>query len=258
VNAGSPPEGFDFRGNAALGDYLASLSNVHCEEIGESRGGQALYGLIMGRGHRRISIIAGSHADEPVGPATAQALPLHWASSPLLEEFTFCIVPQMNPDGADANRAWFNDAPDLVHYLRHARREAPGDDVEFNFDVGGRPENRCAMEFLHSCAPFEAHFSLHGMAFGEGAWYLICNEWQDRTRSLRERIVRCTHARGLPLHDIDRKGEKGFTRIAPGFCTTPASDAMQAHFERQGDAKTAAKFKRSSMEYAQFLGGDPL
>ena len=245
-----------FRGNEALRAHLGVLHLASMEVIGQSRRGQDLFGITFGTGPRRVSIIAGSHADEPVGPATAQALPLILEESPLLEQYTFVVVPQINPDGADDNRAWFSEPPDLVRYAAGTVREPPGDDIEFGFGEDGRPENLAAMDFLSEHAPFVAHFSLHGMAFAEGAWYLICREWGDRTEGLRERLAARTAALDMPLHDIDRGGEKGFHRIAPGFCTTPTSTGMKAFF--QDDPEMAARFLPSSMEFVQSLGGDPL
>ncbi len=50
------------------------------------------------------------------------------------------------------------------------------------------------------------------------------------------------------LHDVDRSGEKGFYRLAEGFCSRPDGGAMRKHFMDQGDSETAAKFHASSME----------
>jgi hypothetical protein len=139
-------------------------------------------------------------------------------------------------------------------------REQPGDDIEFGFsdEAGARPENRAAARYLKRHAPFAAHFSLHGMAYAEGAWFLLCREWAGRSGPLMDALVSlCRHV-GLPLHDIDRKGEKGFVRIRSGFATTPTSTAMRAFFEQRDDPVTAAKFLPSSMEYVAGLGGDPL
>ncbi len=229
--------------------------------IGESRAGRPVYGYTLGNGPRRVSIVAGSHADEPVGPMTAQALPVILAEAfpETLEQFSFRVVPQINPDGAARNRAWFHDPPEFVAYTKQAVRELPGDDVEFGF--GGpepRPECRAAMAFLEAGAPYAAHFSLHGMAYAEGAWFLLCREWAERARPLMGLLKDFCAQTGFPLHDIDRKGEKGFTRLGPGFSTTPTAPAMRAYFEQQGDGETAAKFQPSSMEYVASLGGEPL
>ena len=62
----------------------------------------------------------------------------------------------------------------------------------------------------------------------------------------------------MGLHDWDRKGEKGFFRIAPGFCTTPTSTAMKQHFENLSEPREAEKFLPSSMEFVSSLGDAPL
>ena len=245
-----------FRDNEALRAHLGSLPLASVEVIGQSRRGQDLFGITFGSGRQRVSIVAGSHADEPTGPATAQALSEILSDSPLLERFTFVVIPQINPDGADDNRSWFSDPPDLARYAAGTVREPPGEDIEFGFGEDGRPENLAAMRFLEEYGPFVAHFSLHGMGFAEGAWFLICREWVERTESLRLSLFERTGTHGFPLHDIDRGGDKGFNRIAPGFCTTPTSTAMKTFFEDAPDM--AARFRPSSMEFVQSLGGDPL
>jgi hypothetical protein len=248
------------------------------ERIGVSREGRPMFGMRLGSGPHRVGITAGAHADEPVGPMTALALARWlvetdpgWA---MLDAHSFFICPQVNPDGAEANRAWFADPLDLRAYASNVRREPPGDDVEFGYpapdgaapDDGApappgepRPENQAVARFLASAGgPFDFHASLHTMAFAEGAWFLIAREWVERTAPLRERLADAARRFNLPLHDIDRRGEKGFHRIAPGFCTTPTSTAMRAHFIERGEPETAALFRPSSMEFVRSLGGDPL
>ena len=96
------------------------------------------------------------------------------------------------------------------------------------------------------------------MATAEGAWFLIGREFINSTGPLRDILANHAARLGFPLHDMERHGDKGFTRIAPGFCTTPRSDAMREHFLAQGDPKTAGLFKLNSMEFVQHLGGNPL
>lgn len=251
-----------FRDSDALLSHLKFLPETSYQEIGRSREGRPLYGVSFGTGKFPVSIIAGSHADEPVGPMTAQALPLFLAESfpEFLECCTFRVVPQMNPDGANRNRGWFKSPPDFKTYLRHAVRELPGDDIEFGFTEEGsaRPECRAAMAFLRGGVPPRIHASLHGMGYAEGAWFLLCKEWAEAACPLMDAMASlCTRMR-FPLHDIDRQGEKGFTRIQSGFCTTPTSTAMRAHFLAAGDPETASRFQPSSMEFARSLGGNPL
>ncbi|MEJ2084702.1 MAG: hypothetical protein P8Y44_03370 [Acidobacteriota bacterium] len=142
-------------------------------------------------------------------------------------------------------------------------RELPGDDIEFGFprtpdDRLARPENRNAARFLAAGAPFHLHASFHGMGFAPGPWFLLEPSWIDRTEQMRERLRKRVQQMKLPLFDVDRKGEKGFSRIDEGFSTRPDSAAMARYFQDKGDDETAARFRPSSMEFVRRLGGDPL
>ena len=230
--------------------------------IGKSREGRSLYGVSIGLGKQTVSIIAGAHADEPTGPVTALLWPwlLETHFPELLQQFTFHIIPQMNPDGAERNRRWFAAEPDFKTYVSAVLREEPGDDVEFGFGTGKpvRPECRAAMTFLKPHGPYAAHFSLHSMPYNEGVWFLLSPNWQEQATGLMAQLSAYCKAAGFMLHDVDRHGEKGFSRIGPGFSTTPNSTAMRSFFEAQGQPETAAKFHPSSMEFISSPGGDPL
>ena len=251
-----------FRNSDALRAWGNALTGVTQTEIGISREGHPVFGWVFGSGTERVSIVAGSHADEPVGPMTAQALPVLLAHyfPELLSRYRFFVIPQVNPDGAERNRPWFADPPDFAAYVTHAVREQPGDDIEFGFadEEGARPENRAVVRWLSDQGPFAAHFSLHGMAWAEGAWFLLCAAWAQRAEPLMDALTTLCASEGFPLHDIDRKGQKGFTRLREGIATTPTSTAMRAFFEGASDPAMAALFRPSSMELAASLGGDPL
>jgi hypothetical protein len=248
--------------------------------IGRSREGREIFAYRFGRGPLRLSLIAGCHADEPVGPATLRRLVAFLAArpedDPLLAAATWSIVPHVNPDGEERNRAWSDvtlpavdsrgEADrvfDLAAYARSTVRELPGDDMEFGFprsadDAGARPENRAVAAFLAEAAPFHLHASFHGMFFASGPWFLLEPAWIDRTAGLRADLRRQVAEMGYRVYDVDRGGEKGFSRIDVGFTTRPDSRAMAAYFLARGEPETAAKFRPSSMEYARSLGGDPL
>ena len=217
--------------------------------IGTSEEGRPIEAFVLGDGPKRASLLAGAHADEPIGPITLRRL----AEAP--EGFTLFVVPDVNPDGAARNRAWFDRWPDLDAYRAHRRREPPGRDVEFGYPAM-RPENAAVSAFLAEHGPFDLHMSLHGMGEADGALLLIDKHWIDRTAELRSAYAAALRDAGLPLLDRDRGGEKGFSYIGPGFWTTPESDAMRAHFAE--DPETARCFHRNSMEFVRSLGGDPL
>jgi hypothetical protein len=189
------------------------------------------------------------------------------ADSPLLRDYEWWIVPQVNPDAEARNLGWQDsgtDAYDPVRYLEGVVREEPGDDVEFGFprvpdDRGARPENRGLASWWRDAeGPFDLHASLHGMAYAAGPWFLIDPAWRDRTVPLQAACRSAVEELGYRLHDVERRGEKGFHRIAPGFSTRPDSRAMRAYFLELGEAETAEKFRPSSMETIRSFGGDPL
>lgn len=231
---------------------------------GESEEGRPIYGAVLGSGKRHVSLIAGSHSDEPVGPETLRQLIIQLPGllpkpgmEELLEDFTFVVIPHINPDGEAMNRPWIDAWPDLEAYLQQVHREQPGRDLEFGYpDM--RVENRAVSRIMKRFAPLSLHMSLHGMAFSEGMMLLIERHWIDRTKAFRESFRLAVRKAGLELHDHNRGGEKGFDYIGPGFTTTPEGRAMQQYFEDQGDPETAGLFHLSSMEYAREISGNPL
>ncbi len=260
----------------------ADLPSPSMLPLGRSREGREVLGARLGHGPRRLSLIGGCHADEPVGPAMLRKL-VSWLGSrpvddPLLTGFTWFVVPHVNPDGEARNEAWSritlpavdhlgqaDRVFDLGPYLRNVVRERPGDDMEFGFPRDStdavRPENRAVADFLAGGAPFDLHASFHGIAFASGPWFLIEPAWVDRpvdpTTAMRDALRRRVRGMGYGLFDVDRGGEKGFRRIDEGFSTRPDSRSMVAHFEAKGDPEMAARFRPSSMEYVRSLGGDP-
>ena len=262
-------------------DILAAAApRADLEEIGRSREGRPIGAWRGGRGPLSVSLVAGCHADEPVGPATLRRL-AGWLATlpehdPAVTELRWSIIPHANPDGAAANAVWATHTLevadhrgaadrgfDLATYSASVVREAPGDDIEFGFprsagDREARPENQAIAGFLAAGAPYAVHGSFHGMAFAPGPWFLLEAGWADRTTAMRERLRTRVQEMCYLLFDPDRGGEKGFSRIDEGFTTRPDSGAMRRHFLDRGDPETAALFRPSSMEHVRSLGGDAL
>lgn len=243
--------------------------------IGRSRQGRQLHALRVGDGPIRVSLIAGCHADEPVGPLFLRRLASYLArldpAHELRRELEWWVVPHANPDGEAVNREWHDpdarEIPneyDLARYRRSVVREGPGDDVEFGFptgaeDVDARPESRAIVDWWNTGEkPWSLHGSLHGMAIAAGPWFLIEEAWAARTAALRDAMVADVVRLGYQPLDIDRQGEKGFRRIGLGFSTRPRSDAMRDYFEQRGDRETAALFRPNSMETIRATGSDAL
>ena len=273
-------EVFDaMRAACAASPHLATF-----ETIGHSEEGRPIAGVTLGTGPQVVTLMAGAHADEPVGPETLRLLVLDglaaqgWGApdgglEALFERVTFRIVPHVNPDAEARNAPWIStfDASrpteSLEAYLRHRLREAPGRDVEFAFP-DARAETAAVSRFLFSDpgsesgagSPPALHASLHGMGFSEGALLLIDRDHllAPETEALRDGFRRAAAAAGLRLHDHDRGGDKGFLYGGAGFTSTPLGAAMRAHFLALGDPETAARFGLSSMETAALASPDVL
>lgn len=238
---------------------------------GFSREGRPLPAYCFGAGSFRISLLAGCHADEPTGPLLARKVVTFLsrlpAAHPCLKDYSWWIVPHANPDGEAVNQRWYEHSDrvyNLASYLRFVDRSAPADDLEFGFPLAGssgakHPENAFIFDFWRSAgAPFDLHLSLHSMAFAFGAWFLIDPGWQHRSTHLMDHCRQAAQSLGYPLFDVDRQGEKGFFRLAPGFATRPNHLAMQAFFQEKGDDLQASFFHPSSMESIRSFGGDCL
>lgn len=256
-----------------IADILATEPTLPTsgEEIGASREARPIVAYRLGHGRIRVSVIGGCHADEPVGPRLLRQLVAYLSErppdDPLLTHCEWWIVPHINPDGEAKNQAWYGEHDpiyDIAAYLRNVVREAPGDDLEFGFprnagDRGARPESQAVYRWWHEApGPFHLHVTLHGMGFAAGPWFLVEPGWKDRMEPLRQRCVARVKALGYELHDVERNGEKGFVRLARGFCTRPNSRSMRDFFLERHDPETAAHFRPSSMETIRSFGGDPL
>ncbi len=256
-------------------DYIENILDspvkIPARTIGYSRENRPIHAAVVGHGKIKLSLIAGCHADEPMGPRLLRKLysfldsldPHH----ELLENYQWWLVPHANPDGEAVNMRWYSDDDmtfDMINYLRYVVRELPGHDIEFAFPYGPdnpglRPENNAIYDFwLSADTTFHLHASLHGMMVAAGPWFLIEKEWIDRSDVLQSLCKKEVSKMNYALHDVDRKGEKGFSRISKGFCTRPDSKSMRAFFMEQNNPEMAGKFFPSSMEAIRDIGADPL
>lgn len=227
--------------------------------IGYSERGEPIFGFVFGSGPVIVSLVAGAHADEPVGPNTLYRLVLEMHTkpdrfAPIFNRFRFLVIPHVNPDGDVDNAPWIARWPELIPFLSGMKRELPGRDIEFGYpDM--RQENRAATGFWEREGPADIHFSLHGMQFSEGYLLLINDEWEERSRSWRTSFDAVMRKEGMEPHDHDRGGEKGFNYMGPGFTSTPKGRAMKEFFLNKKDPATASRFHLSSMEY--HIGRNP-
>lgn len=246
-----------------------SSRGVEVQEIGRSRAGRPIHSLKVGEGPIQIVAIAGAHPDEPVGTSTCLHFARTLATDPRLrslrEKITVRFVPQCNPDGSASNARWFpkwSTGADLKEYLLYVQRDLPQDDVEFGFPEiatgRARPENQAMARWFDGIGKIDHYVSLHSMFLGGGALFLVTARDMDAVAPKLRFLLEQAGVQGLPLHDKDRAGQKGFHRICAGIQTAPTAEAMREFFSAGNAGKVAEHFLLNSMQYVQRNNDCPL
>ncbi|MER5523130.1 M14 family zinc carboxypeptidase [Streptomyces sp. NPDC002677] len=171
---------------------------------GESRAGRPLWLLSAGHGERQLLTVAGAHANEPVGGASALRLARLLAHRPELLrrlDCTWHLLLCLDPDGARLAHGWQPEepAPSLEECHRHFYRPEFACQPESPPAPGtGReplPESAALVRVLDELRPV-AQFTLHGIEFG-GAFTMQTREVPGAARAFREIAARLR----IPLDD---------------------------------------------------------
>ncbi|GGP00945.1 M14 family zinc carboxypeptidase [Wenjunlia tyrosinilytica] len=142
--------------------------------VGTSRKGQPLLLLSVGRGRRDVLVVAGAHANEPVGGATVLRLAA-WVTGDeaLRSDTAWHFLLCLDPDGARLNEAWVRGPFTLGGYHRRFYRPPFAEQPEWLPAGGaaalaqGLPETRALVSVIDELRPF-LQCSLHGADIGGG------------------------------------------------------------------------------------------
>ncbi|WP_369246628.1 M14 family zinc carboxypeptidase [Streptomyces sp. R41] len=165
--------------------------------VGESRSGRPLWLLSAGRGDRQILTVAGAHANEPVGGASALRLARLLARRPQTLERLGCtwhFLLCLDPDGARLAQGWQPEEPEpsLEECHRHFYRPAFARQPESLPAPGAArdplPESATLVRLLDELRPV-AQFTLHGIEVG-GAFVMLTREVPGAARAFRETAAR--------------------------------------------------------------------
>ncbi|MET8829934.1 M14 family zinc carboxypeptidase [Streptomyces sp. NPDC004610] len=172
--------------------------------VGESRAGRPLWLLSAGHGERNILTVAGAHANEPVGGASALRLARLLAHRPdtlarlgCTWHFLLCL----DPDGARLAHSWVPEdvAPSLEEcHLRFYRPAFARQPESLPAPGGARrpmPESATLVRLLDELRP-TAQFTLHGIEFG-GAFAMMTRRVPGAAHAFRATAARL----GVPLDD---------------------------------------------------------
>ncbi len=240
---------------------------VRVDDLGPGHLAGRMPVLVVGHGPLELAVMGNALADEPAGTVTCFQLARWLASTPagrrLAARATFHLLPSANPDGLARNADWLRgETPDPVSWMRTVYRDTPAEDREFGYGdspaLAAHPECAAWHGYLSSLPALHGYVSLHSMAFAGGAWFLVMLDDLARRQPLLDALAQAAAAAGLPLHDEDRGGRKGFTRLAPGFCAAPTRAGMAEFFRAAGTPEAAAWLQLNSMQVAQRLHATPV
>ncbi|MEZ7003401.1 M14 family zinc carboxypeptidase [Streptomyces sp. AD55] len=186
-----------------LGAHAAALAARHpgrarLRRVGTSRAGTPLLLLSVGRGGRQALVVAGPHANEPVGGATVLRLAERALADPRLTEAadaTWNLLLSADPDGLRHNEGWLTGPYTLGRYARHFFRPGFLEQPEWLPDGPGRatlPETRVLLALQDELRPF-LQCSLHGVDVGGGF-----AEVTDELPGLARRMAHAATRLGIP------------------------------------------------------------
>ncbi|WP_245797582.1 M14 family zinc carboxypeptidase [Mangrovactinospora gilvigrisea] len=153
-----------------LADQAGELTRRHpglcrLETLGRSRAGRPIPMLSVGEpAPRNVLVVAGPHANEPVGGPTSLRLAHAVLADPRLRDGTaWHLVPCIDPDAAARNEGWTTRPVTLASMHRHFYRPAFPDQAEWL--PQRNPETRALTAALDRLRP-QLMCSLHGVDVG--------------------------------------------------------------------------------------------
>ncbi|WP_443049940.1 M14 family zinc carboxypeptidase [Streptomyces sp. NBC_00287] len=148
-------------------------SDARLRRVGTSRAGSPLWLLSVGQGSRHVLVVAGPHANEPVGGATALRLAERVLADPRRHEeadATWNFLLCLDPDGLRRNEGWLQGPYTLGRYFRNFFRPGFLEQPEWlpdGADHAALPETRALLALQDELRPF-LQCSLHGVDVGGG------------------------------------------------------------------------------------------
>ncbi|MFF6784670.1 M14 family zinc carboxypeptidase [Streptomyces sp. NPDC012510] len=194
--------------------------HARLRRVGTSRAGTPMWLLSVGRGSRHTLIVAGPHANEPVGGATVLRLAERALADPRLTECadtTWNLLLSLDPDGSRRNEGWLSGPYTLGRYFRHFFRPGFLEQPEWLPDGAAGaalPETRTLLDLQDELRPF-LQCSLHGVDIGGG--------FVELTRELPgldQRVARTAARLGVP-RELSPYDTLHWPRLGPAVYRIP-------------------------------------
>ncbi|MFG2575848.1 M14 family zinc carboxypeptidase [Streptomyces sp. NPDC048481] len=195
--------------------------DVRLHRVGDSREGAPLWLLRVGRGDRQALVVAGPHANEPVGGATVLRLAERLLADPRATadaDATWNLLLCLDPDGLRRNEGWLSGPYRLDRYFRHFYRPGFLEQPEWLPDgpaAAALPETRALLRLQDELKPF-LQCSLHGVDVG-GAFV----ELTDDLPGLARRTGHAAARLGIP-REFGPYDTLYWPRLGPAVYRIPA------------------------------------
>ena len=273
-----------FRTSAEVFDEIRAACEANpdlaqFETIGHSEGGRPIAGVTLGYGPRTVTLVAGAHADEPVGPETLRTLVLEglararvweprgagWrtCSSGSRSASSPTSTPTARPATRRGSRRGDADRPaqTLGHFPAWAPPRAAGPRRRVRVPGDAARERRREPVPVPRTSPVALHASLaRDGVFGGGRCSSSRKTGSTAPPSAASRTASSgrrprpgsgsTTTTGVP--------RRGSATAAPGFWTTPEGSGDAGPLLRPGGTqRRPSRFFLSSMETAVLTGRTP-
>ncbi|WP_030184508.1 M14 family zinc carboxypeptidase [Streptomyces sp. NRRL S-813] len=193
-----------------LGAQAAALVARHprgarLRRVGTSRAGTPLWLLSVGHGSRQALVVAGPHANEPVGGATVLRLAERVLAAPVTGEaadITWNLLLCLDPDGSRRNEGWLTGPYTLGAYFRNFFRPGFLEQPEWlpdGAEAAALPETRALLDLQDELRPF-VQCSLHGVDVG-GGFVELTRELPGLAQRLAHTAARLGIPRELGAYD---------------------------------------------------------
>lgn len=199
------------------------------------------------------------HPNEPIGALTVEALVRLLAAEPALDalDYTWTLLPCVDPDGTRLNEGWFGAPGVLSRYARGFYRPPMSCQVEWTFPCrcndlvfdSPLPETRAIMDLIDELRPVYL-YSLHNSGFG-GIYYYL----SEPAPGLYPDLTAITAAAGLAAH-LGEPEVPYASPLAPSIYLLPAVRQAYEFLKAQGvDPRAVISGGASSADYAAARAG---
>ncbi|MBY9002212.1 MAG: hypothetical protein KGD64_14930 [Candidatus Heimdallarchaeota archaeon] len=226
--------------------------------LGKSTNNIDIFGYQIGEGSIRILIYGLPHADEPIGTLTVDLLgKLISSNKDMQKNFTFLLIPCIDPDGLSLNEGWLKGAFNPKKFFLNRYHRPDEEDIDWSFPVKSKnynyttkiEETKILIKLIHS---FDPHLftTLHSIQFS-GIHFYFSNNYV----TIFDKIENFVENSSIPL----QRGTPFFIEedwaYRPGFYRFYTTKEMVTDYIR--DNIDISTLRRGEFSAGYFLQNNP-